>query len=261
MPVQPPFYQPKLPGAGGGRGGLRVIPRTPSKGEDIANVLARTLMGIMQGQETKRTRGLEERKMGLEEMVGQAQVQKLGQPKEKTGADLLNRFKLGELQKMTPEQRMKFFLKPQVGITMGKPASPGERTKIAETRASIDALNNLKTLYDRLESDTGWFAGKTKPTLGVFDLTSKEWEDFMAATSAFRNAIIKEITGAQMSEIEADRILKQVPQEIDPPKRWLSKWEQSKKNLESLQKRRLEILKQSGLKAPGGVKEDPLGIR
>ena len=73
----------------------------------------------------------------------------------------------------------------------------------------------------------------------------------MAATSAFKNAIIKEITGAQMSEVEAKRIMKQVPDITDPATRWNAKWQQSKKNLEFLQKRRLQILEQSGIRVPG----------
>lgn len=138
-----------------------------------------------------------------------------------------------------------------VQINLGK-ASPTERTSIAETRASIDALNNIKELYDNAKTRTGPIAGRVDPILGTFGWTSQEQEDFMAATSAFRNQIIKEITGAQMSEVEAKRILKQVPQETDPPARWEAKWRQSKKNLEMLQKRRLEILQQSGLQVPGG---------
>lgn len=138
-----------------------------------------------------------------------------------------------------------------VQINLGK-ASPTERTKIAETRASIDALNNIKELYDDAKTRTGPFVGRVDPILGLFGWTTNEQEDFMAATSAFRNKIIEEITGAQMSEVEAKRILKQVPQETDPPARWEAKWKQSKKNLEFLQKRRLEILRQSGLQAPGG---------
>ena len=138
-----------------------------------------------------------------------------------------------------------------VQINLGK-ASPTERTSIAETRASIDALNNIKELYDDAKTRTGPIVGRLDPILGLFGQTEQEQEDFMAATSAFRNHIIKEITGAQMSEVEAARILKQVPQETDPPARWEAKWKQSKKNLEMLQKRRLEILQQSGLQVPGG---------
>lgn len=142
-----------------------------------------------------------------------------------------------------------------VEIDLGKPASPAERTAIAETRASIDALDNLKSLFDSIETRTGPFVGRIDPVKGLVGLTSDEQEAFMAATSAFKNAIIKEITGAQMSEVEAKRIMKQVPDITDPPARWKAKWEQSKKNLVFLQKRRAEILEQSGLRAPGEAEQ------
>lgn len=139
--------------------------------------------------------------------------------------------------------------KTEVNVGL-QPASASERTQIAETRASIDALNNLKTLFDSASTQTGPIAGRVAPIAGLFGKTTKKMEEFMAATFAFKNAIIKEITGAQMSEAEATRIMRQVPDITDPPQRWIAKWEQSKKNLEMVQKRRLEILKQSGLTAP-----------
>lgn len=168
--------------------------------------------------------------------------------------DVYNKAKAVPIAKRTKYQQRvveDFELKKaMVQINLGR-ASPTERTSIAETRASIDALNNIKELYDNAKTRTGIVVGRLDPVLGAFGLTTDEQEDFMAATSAFRNQIIKEITGAQMSEVEAKRILKQVPQEKDPPARWEAKWKQSKKNLEMLQKRRLEILQQSGLQAPG----------
>ncbi len=133
------------------------------------------------------------------------------------------------------------------------PASATERTDIAGGRASLDALDNLKTLFDSGETRTGPIVGRADPTIGLFGWTSAEQENFMAATTSFKNAIIKEITGAQMGEAEATRIMKQVPDITDPSERWKAKWEQSRLNLEMLQKRRLEILGQSGLRVPGGA--------
>lgn len=139
---------------------------------------------------------------------------------------------------------------PSTVINLGTP-SPTERTAIAEGRASVDALDNLKTLFDSSQTVTGPVAGRIEPTKGLFGLTTDEQESFMAATSAFKNAIIKQITGAQMSEQEANRIMKQVPDITDPPARWRAKFNQSKKNLDFLEKRRLEVLEQSGLRVPG----------
>lgn len=136
---------------------------------------------------------------------------------------------------------------PSTNVTIQP--SAGERTAIAETRASIDSLDNLKNLFDSTQTTTGPIAGRVSPTKGLFGLTTDEQEAFMAATSAFKNSIIKEITGAQMSEVEAKRIMKQIPDITDPPTRWRAKWQQSKKNLEFLQKRRLEILGKEGIQS------------
>lgn len=138
---------------------------------------------------------------------------------------------------------------PLVEIGLGKPASASERTAIAESRASIDALNNLKGLFK--EEFVGPIKGKISPLAGLVGQTTQEQEAFMAATSAFKNMIIKQITGAQMSEPEAKRIMKQIPDITDPPARWKAKWEQSLKNVERIQKRRLQVLQQSGIRVPG----------
>jgi len=147
----------------------------------------------------------------------------------------------------------------QVNITQEKPASAQERTAIATGRASIDSLNNLKDLYDK--AFVGPLAGRVGKVKDVFGLNAQKQSEFYAATAAFKNQVIKEITGAQMSEVEARRIMKQVPDVDDPPTVWAAKWSQSKKNLEMLQRRRLEVLKQSNLKVPQSEAPDPLGIR
>lgn len=169
---------------------------------------------------------------------------------------MINRLEAIPPDKRTKAQQAKLdkmlIGQPLVEIGFGKPAAAAERTAIAETRASIDSLDNLKTLFDNARTKTGLVAGRVAPVAGLFGLTTDEQEAFMAATSAFKNAIIKQITGAQMSEPEAKRIMKQIPDITDPPARWNAKWKQSKKNLEFLQRRRLEILQQSGLRVPIG---------
>jgi len=138
-----------------------------------------------------------------------------------------------------------------VSITMGKPAAAAERTAIADKRAALDALDNLYSLYN--EAYVGPITGRVAPTKGLMGLTSEQQENFMAATAAFVNALIKEITGAQMGEAEATRIKKQIPLITDPPTRWMAKYEQTRKNVEYVHQRYLEVLQQSGLKVPGGT--------
>jgi len=135
----------------------------------------------------------------------------------------------------------------------------GERTDMAEAAASVDALTNLKTLFDDLDTFTGPIVGRTTPILGLIGQTKQKQEDLLAATFAFKNRIIKEITGAQMSEQEADRIMKQVPDITDPSKRWISKWEQTVKNLEFIQERRRKVLDAAGIRptSAGETKKYP----
>lgn len=121
--------------------------------------------------------------------------------------------------------------------------APSEREAIATNLATDDALNDLRNLVDAN------FVGPIKGIKGgikdIFGLNTPQESEFRAATSAFRNQVIKEITGAQMSEREATRILKQVPQEKDPPTVWLAKWNQSKKNLGRIRKRREQVQKRA----------------
>lgn len=146
--------------------------------------------------------------------------------------------------------------KAGVEITLGKPASPGERKAIAETRATLDELQNLKALFD--DSFVGPVAGRVGAVKNILGLNQPKREALIAASAAFRNSIIKSITGAAMSEPEAKRIMKQLPSETDAPSVWLSKWEQSIRNLETINKRRAEVLRESGLRVPEGTAQTAL---
>jgi hypothetical protein len=194
---------------------------------------------------TGQMQNLFQRPLQPTQQIAQKKLDQINRLQAKVNTGIATEGEKAMLEKMLAGQ-------PMVQIGLGQPASPTERQTIAETRASIDALDNLKSLFDSVQTRTGPVAGRLDPLKGLLGMTTDEQEAFMAATSAFKNAIIKEITGAQMSEQEANRIMKQVPDIIDPPARWKAKWEQSKKNLEFLQKRRMEILGQSGIRVPGG---------
>ena len=128
------------------------------------------------------------------------------------------------------------------------PPSAGERIDIADALTSVDALNNLGTLFDT--EFVGPIKGRVGSVKDAIGLNPQLQSEFLAATSAFVNAIIKQITGAQMSEPEAKRIKKQIPMPTDPPTVWKAKRNQSLKNIAFMKKRRLQILKESGLRTP-----------
>ncbi len=213
----------------------------------------------------------------------------LGQPKPASGADELNRVKVDILRRLSPEQQNQFLLKsgvtvnvgeggpfdinqaidlidrvggnpnveakvtisktgPSVSISPKAPPSAGERTDIAESAASLDALDNLNSLVD--PAFVGQFKGRAGQVLDFFGQASPRQSNFLAASAAFKNSIIKQITGAQMSEPEAKRIVKQIPQPTDELVSWRAKLAQSKKNIKMLQRRRREVQKSSGLRVP-----------
>ena len=128
------------------------------------------------------------------------------------------------------------------------PPSAGERIDIADALASEDALNNLGTLFDK--AFVGPVTGRVGQVKELFGGNPQQQSEFLAATAAFKNAIIKQITGAQMSEPEAKRIVKQIPLPEDPPISWKSKRKQSLKNIAFMKKRRLQVLRESGLRVP-----------
>ena len=126
--------------------------------------------------------------------------------------------------------------------------SAGERIDIADALASEDALNNLGTLFD--SEFVGPIKGRIGSVKDAIGLNPQLQSEFLAATSAFTNAIIKQITGAQMSEPEAKRIKKQIPEPTDPPTVWRAKRNQSLKNIAFMKKRRIQVLKESGIRTP-----------
>lgn len=135
-----------------------------------------------------------------------------------------------------------------------KPPSAAERKDIAESRASVDALDNLRSLFD--EDFVGPLDAIVGTVKNFFGAATKKRAKFIAASAALKNRVIKEITGAQMSESEAKRILKQVPTVDNSAPKWAANWEETRKNLIFLERRKLEILGQSGLKVPGKAQED-----
>lgn len=130
----------------------------------------------------------------------------------------------------------------------GDPPSAGERKAMSDTQASIDRMNNLEHLWGKAVS--GPIVGPFWKVMGFFNWAPQEQEDFMAATNAITNQIIKDITGAAMSVEEAERIMGQIPQISDAQKRWRSKWDQTKLNMVYLQQRRKQVLEESGMTAP-----------
>jgi hypothetical protein len=120
------------------------------------------------------------------------------------------------------------------------PAPPAQRSQEINNEVSLDQLDRLETMQKgRAGGMTGPIEGRARSAgQGIPGVpVDKDFADFEAATSAFRNAVIKAITGAQMSEVEAKRIRQQIPEVTDKPEVWMSKAAQTRKILEDLNNR------------------------
>ena len=84
-----------------------------------------------------------------------------------------------------------------------------------------------------------------------FFKTPEGYGEFAALNADLKNSVIKLITGAQMGQQEAERILQQVPVETDKPEIWEAKYKTTKANAEFLLEK---IKKLSGI---GGVSAAP----
>lgn len=156
--------------------------------------------------------------------------------------------------KVGPEYRTKVGGDTNVTTNL-KMSAASERDKLATAGASLANLDNMKSLYDK--AFVGPVAGRIGKVGDIFGVNTESRSEFYAATSAFKNQIIKEITGAQMSEPEAKRIMKQVPDVNDPPTVWVAKWKQSKRNVAVLRAKRIEIMRKSGVLTPDISTEIP----
>lgn len=134
------------------------------------------------------------------------------------------------------------------------PGDLGKQSILDEV--STEQLDRLKVMFDRgAVALVGPASGRLRqigqqvPGVPV----NKTFAEFDAASSAFKNSVIKAITGAALSEAEATRIRQQIPEVTDKPAVWLAKAKQTRQNLQDLAGK----LK---AKTPAAAK-DPLGIR
>lgn len=114
------------------------------------------------------------------------------------------------------------------------PVPPALRTQGVNNDVSTVELERLKTLFkpEYVGPAAGRYNSMKQQIPGV--AVDEGFANFSAASVAFRNQVIKAITGAQMSEVEARRIREQIPELTDKPEVWMAKYTQSLKNLQDL---------------------------
>lgn len=130
------------------------------------------------------------------------------------------------------------------------PQAGAQKTQEISNDVGLSQLDNLDQMFNAGAKDTIGPAEGRMRAFGQqvpFVPVNKTFSEFEAATAAFRNSVIKAITGAQMSETEATRIRQQIPEITDKPDVWLAKSQQTRKNLQTLD----QLLK--GTRGSGGA--------
>ena len=172
---------------------------------------------------------------------------------------------------MNAEQRARLLSGPlqaaitsqgDVNVAAIKAGIPDLSAAALDRVAGADAsLNTLKALEDALptvERALGPLGGRMAgaqlviPGLPV----DKDFARFDANTATLKNSIVKAITGAQMSEPEAKRIMSQVPLITDKPDRWREKAAATRTNLSFLRNRVMQL---SGAPPSAMLPEDTIG--
>lgn len=134
-------------------------------------------------------------------------------------------------------------------INFGKPASPGERTAIAEGRAQIDALDNMMSLY------SPDFVGPVQGRIGKLSAAtglglSKEEASFRSAAKTQAAELKRFYFGTAQTVTELKNSLESIPDVNMPEEQFRASIIETKKNIERILKRKEEVLEQSGLRVP-----------
>jgi len=114
---------------------------------------------------------------------------------------------------------------------------------IAGADSSAHSLDKLEALLPAVEGRLGPLTGRLSalglqiPGISV----DKNFAAFSAETATLTNATIKAVTGAQMSEPEANRIRKQIPALSDKPDVWRAKAAATRDNLRFLRQRMVDL--------------------
>jgi len=123
----------------------------------------------------------------------------------------------------------------------------GAAQLIAGADASLHQLDKLEQMLPKVQGSVGPLAGRASemrqkiPGLS----TDSQMAAFLAETATLKNATVKAITGAQMSEPEAKRIMAQVPTETDKPEVWVQKAKATRDNLTFMRDKMRQLYGQS----------------
>lgn len=152
----------------------------------------------------------------------------------------------------------------------GKTLPASVVSDMTQTENTKELLGEWKGLYDISKRDNlGWVGpvsgrrGSVEETFAGGQLDPGQ-ADFYALEARVKNMVIKEITGAQLGEKEAQRIMKEIPSRNMPSEVWEARFRQTQKNIDRIRKIREKKFGSAGYRIPDTPQEtnnDPLGIR
>lgn len=127
------------------------------------------------------------------------------------------------------------------------PDKPGasQIKDLIDDASTLERINSLGKLYD--QSYVGPVRGRYGAMSELIGGIGEDEADFRAEVSTLKNQVIKQITGAQMSEPEANRIMKQIPDAENPPVVFEARLKRTRENVLMMAKKRREILRLSGI--------------
>lgn len=117
-------------------------------------------------------------------------------------------------------------------VSFDAPLSAGQVSDVQDVDKALQQIQSLKFRYK--PDYVGPVAARAyaiqekTPFLPV----DRDRSEFVAENTTLKNAVIKLITGAQMSEPEAKRIMEQIPAPEDRPEVWEAKYKSSARNAE-----------------------------
>lgn len=122
------------------------------------------------------------------------------------------------------------------------------QASISGYRTAQDKLVMIADTYNSFDSNkpSGPLSGRFNTVSEWVGTYPKETARFMTQVRDFQNAMIKAITGAQMSEPEAKRLMGQMPTFKDNPAAFMEKLQVAAENIDIAVKQALETSKASG---------------
>lgn len=133
---------------------------------------------------------------------------------------------------------------------------PAMAEKVAGIDSSLYSLGKIEALYSKpdVQDKVGPGAGRVaraREILPFVEPNDPEYGAFSAEVTTLNNNVIKAVTGAQMSDPEAKRIMSQVPSKLDKKPDFIAKARATRENLIKLRNQQITLVGSTGVPQTG----------